>query len=263
MGTPPRITRDECDAVIARIHRRHSDIDDPRRSELGTDPRDGVSWVLQHGRGGGIPPDVAARDCNDAMILHAWCWWDERRRERALLRRGLALAVTATELGSALGIRSRQGVRDRLDRLDALLAHDRPDEQLARASRRAQHDRGGEQQWLDEHHVQIRAVLTALVAQTHRFLRGVSSAEAPRGTESAGSDTATAAGPGGEIADWLAEIIADLAVDEITAATMALAGLLSGALRAHPAARNLDPRHRLHATLLELEALRSALARGR
>lgn len=91
----------------------------------------------------------------------------------------------------------------------------------------------------------------------------MSSAEAPRGTESAGSDTATAAGPGGEIADWLAEIIADLAVDEITAATMALAGLLSGALRAHPAARNLDPRHRLHATLLELEALRSALARGR
>ncbi|WP_226367317.1 hypothetical protein [Pseudonocardia sp. ICBG162] len=263
MGTPPRITRDECDAVIARIHRRHSDIDDPRRSELGTEPRDVVSWVLQHGHEGGIPPDVAARDCNDALILHAWCWWDERRRERALLRRGLALAVTATELGSALGIRSRQGVRDRLDRLDALLVHDRPDEQLARASRRAQYDRGAQQRWLHDHHVQARAVLTALVAQTHRFLRGLGSAEAPAGTEPGDSDTATAAGPGDEIADWLAEIIADLAVDEITAATMALAGLLSGALRAHPAARNLDPRHRLHATLLELEALRSALARGR
>lgn len=263
MGTPPRITRDECEAVIARIHRRHSDIDDPRRSGLGTDPRDVVSWVLARGREGGIPPDIAARDCNDALILHAWCWWDERRRERALLRRGLALAVTATELGSALGIRSRQGVRDRLDRLDALLTHDRPDEQLARASRRAQHARGGQQQWLHDHHDQARAVLTALVAQTHRFLRGLASAGTPAGAESAGSDTAADRDSGDEIADWLAEIVADLSVDEITAATMALAGLLSGALRAHPAARDLDPRHRLHATLLELETLRSALAGGR
>lgn len=44
---------------------------------------------------------------------------------------------------------------------------------------------------------------------------------------------------------------------------MALAGLLFGALRAPAAARNLDPRHRLHATLFELETLRSALAGGR
>jgi hypothetical protein len=135
VATPPHVTRTELDAAITRVLWRHRHIDDPHRAGLGTEPRDVLEQLT---RGSvALPRWVVAADTLDGLVLSVWLWWEDRRRERALLRRGLHLGLTLGELGTPLGISSPQGLRDRLDRLDALLAFDRPDEKLTRAARAA------------------------------------------------------------------------------------------------------------------------------
>ncbi|WP_145984133.1 MULTISPECIES: hypothetical protein [unclassified Pseudonocardia] len=267
MATPPRITDVERDAAITRITDRHTRIDDPRRSELGTDPRDVISWVLDRGTAG-VPTAVSAADHQDAVLLSTWCWWEERRRERRLLRQGQQLGLSAAELGAPLGIRSRQGLRDRLDRLDALLAHDRPDEQLTRDARRTRRTRDPQQLWIDRHHDHVRAVLAALIAQAARFLETIATTEPDEPLDGGGvrengdtadelDETAT------DIDDWLTELRADYEQDHLTPATVAVAGLLVAEIRGHPSALALPPRHRLPITLRVVDDLRSAFTTTR
>lgn len=256
MATPPRITDAERDAAITRIVERHDRIDDPRRSELGSDPRDVVTFVLNRGPAG-VPRWVQAADHHDAVVLSSWCWWEERRRERRLLRQGITLGLSATELGAPLGIRSRQGVRDRLDRLDALLTSDRPDEQLGREARRAARQRDAGQNWLDQHRSEVRPVLLALVGQARWLLAVAEGAE----QTTPGGDSAPAGAD--DIRDWAEELGIDCEDDLLTPATLALAGLLAAELRAHPSTMALDHRHRLRTVLTQVEGLRASLASAR
>jgi hypothetical protein len=161
-GYAPKISAVERDAAIARIDRRHARIDDPRRSELGTDPREVLAFVLNRGPVG-VPRWVAAADHTDALVLWTWCWWEDRRTERRLLRQGLAAGLSLSDLGAPLGITSRQGVRDRLDRLSGLLEYDRPDEQITRDARRQNRARDARQRWIEDHRDEVRAVLLALL----------------------------------------------------------------------------------------------------
>ncbi|MBN9739187.1 hypothetical protein PP1_029785 [Pseudonocardia sp. P1] len=272
MATPPRITDVERDAAITRISDRHSRIDDPRRSELGTDPRDVISWVLDRGTAG-VPTAVSAADHHDAVVLNTWCWWEERRRERRLLRQGLQLGLSAGELGAPLGIRSRQGLRDRLDRLDALLVHDRPDEQLTRDARRARRTRDPQQVWIDRHRSTIRAALAGLIAQAERFHRSIGDPDAGQEHDDLRpptEDHETARSveavdefddeSASDIEDWLVELRVDYEQDELTPATLAVAGLLGAEIRSHPRALELHRRHRLHDALAAIDELRAAFA---
>lgn len=249
MATPPRITEIERDAAVERIAARHRRIDDPRSSELGTEPRDVISFVLDRGPAG-VPRWVAALDHHDALVLSTWCWWEERRRERRLLRQGLHLGLTAGELGAPLGMSSRQGLRDRLDRLDALLSHDRPDEQLSRAARRAGREHDARQYWIDLHRAYVSSVLAALIAQTRRVLGAPADGAGP-----AGEDDLAAADESAR--EWLDELAGDYEDAALTPATLAVAGLLAAELRAHPRVLGLAPRHRVHAALASVEALRT------
>jgi hypothetical protein len=244
VSTPPRITAAERDAAIARIGRRHDRIDDPRRSELGTEPRDVIAFVL--GRGpAGVPRWVAAADHLDAVVLTTWCWWEDRRTERRLLRQALMVGISLSDLGAPLGIRTRQGMRDRLDRLAALLTYDRPDEQLTRIARRDLGHRDRRQDWIDAHRDQIRAVLLALHAQTSRVL-GPMSGDGDPDEES--------------VRGWLDELDADYRDDAISPATLAVAALAAGELRDHIAVQALDERHPLLAVLREIALLRAQIA---
>ncbi|ANY10526.1 hypothetical protein [Pseudonocardia sp. HH130630-07] len=272
MATPPRITDAERDAAIARIVARHAQIDDPRRGQLSDDAREVVSWVL--GRGPvGVPRWVQAADHHDALILHTWCWWDDRRRERRLLRQGRSLGLTAAELGAPLGIGTRQGAQDRMDRLDALLAHDRPDEQLTRAARRAGRDRDQGQVWIAEHQEQIRAVLGDLLVQTRRVLaHELAEHQAPDDDRYEDDDADQVDGGAGEqwedsevadIADWSAELAADLDTGELSAASVAVAGLLTAEVRTHPRVLALDRESHADpvlAAMRRVDELRSALS---
>jgi hypothetical protein len=244
VSTPPRITAVERDAAIARIDRRHARIDDPRRSELGTEPREVIRFVLDRGPAG-VPRWIAAADHLDAVVLSTWCWWEDRRTERRLLRQAVMLGTSLSELGAPLGIRTRQGLRDRLDRLEALLTYDRPDEQLTRIARRDLGHRDRRQDWIDAHRDQIRAVLLALSAQTSRVL-------GPKSGDG-GPDEDSVRG-------WLDELDADYRDDAISLATLAVAGLAAGELRDLTAVQALDQRHPLLAVLREIALLRAQIA---
>jgi hypothetical protein len=248
----------ERDAAVARIDRRHARIDDPRRSELGTDARDVIDFVLNRGAAG-VPRWVAAADHADALVLATWCWWEDRRIERRLLRQGHKLGLSLAELGAPLGIRTRQGVRDRIDRLSALLEHDRPDEQLIRAGRRAAHTRDARQGWIDAHRDEVQTALAAFLTQARRFATSDAStaAEAGEAADVVGEEaTNTTAG------EWLDELAADYDQDALTPATLAIAGLAAAELRTLQTVRELNPRDRLHGTLREIDLLRARCSGG-
>jgi hypothetical protein len=120
MATYPPVTDAERDAAIARIARRHRLREDTRWSEAGSEARDVLAYLRRrHVR---LPYALAADDVWDELVLSAWVYWDERRRERELLHRARRYGLSLSELGHFLGIGTRQGTRDYLDRLDALLA---------------------------------------------------------------------------------------------------------------------------------------------
>lgn len=219
---------------------------------MGTDPRDVLDYLAARGVAG-IPRWVAAADTADALVLHTWCWWDDRRREHRLLRSGRSLGLSLAELGAPLGITTRRGTQDRIDRLDALLRYDRPDEQLSRTARREAKARDARQVWIDDHRNDVGAVLAGFLAQARRFLDHV----APHELEAAGDDP-----PSAGAGEWLDELAADYTGDAITPATLAVAGLAAAELRTTPAVLALDPRHRLHTALREVDALRARLAAG-
>ncbi|GEL26461.1 hypothetical protein PSU4_54150 [Pseudonocardia sulfidoxydans NBRC 16205] len=257
MATPPKVSAAERDAAVTRIDRRHARIDDPRRSELGTDPRDVLEFVLNRGLVG-VPRWVTAADHADALLLWTWLWWEDCRTERRLLRQGLAAGLSLATVGAPLGITTRQGTQDRLDRLNGLLRHDRPDEQLTRTARRELRARDGRQIWIDAHRAEVRTVLLALLIQAHRVLGSGESSNADAYSADSGPDGRThEPHPARE---WLDEVDADYADDTLTPATFAAAGLAAAELRTSNPVLELDPHHRVHGALRALDALRSRMA---
>jgi hypothetical protein len=256
VSTPPRITDIELSAAVERIARRHDRIDDSRRSAMGTAARDVLDYLAARGPAG-IPRWVAAADTADALILSTWCWWDDRRREHRLLRNGRHLGLSLSELGAPLGITTRRGTQDRIDRLDALLRYDRPDEQLTRAARRERRDSDARQVWIDAHRDEIRAVLAGFLAQARRFAAAVAPEEHAGGPDDDPGDVDLPSAGAGE---WLDELAADYDADDLTSATLAVAGLAAAELRTAPAVLELDAKHRLHTALREVEILRARLA---
>ncbi|MEK6443909.1 hypothetical protein [Pseudonocardia sp. T1-2H] len=256
MSTPPRITDIELSAAVERIARRHDRIDDSRRSAMGTAPRDVLDYLAARSPAG-IPRWVAAADTADALILSTWCWWDDRRREHRLLRNGRHLGLSLSELGAPLGITTRRGTQDRIDRLDALLRYDRPDEQLTRDGRRDARNRDARQDWIDAHRDEIRAVLAGFLAQARRFADAVAPEEHAGGPDDDPDDADLPSAGAGE---WLDELTADYDADDLTPATLAVAGLAAAELRTAPAVLELDAKHRLHTALREVEILRARLA---
>lgn len=267
MATPPHSSQTEVDAAVGRILRRHERIDDPRRSGLGTEPRDLLDHLTRHSIG--LPRWVAAADTQDALVLHTWLWWEDRRRERALLRRGLRrglhLGLTLGELGGPLGIGTRQGLRDRLDRLDALLAFDRPDEKLSRTSRRDATAQDRRQRWIETNRDRVCTCLTTLLVQVERL-----PAAAANGADDAISAAAGAAGSASSLdaeeatdtESWLEELRADVEDDELTPATLSMLGLALPPLRIAARQAGLDPAHLLMRTLREADQLRADFARA-
>jgi hypothetical protein len=111
------VTSLERDAALDRITRRHQD--DYRWSEAGTEARDVLSYLRR--RHVTLPWSIAAHDVWDELVLSSWVYWDERRRERELLARARTYGLSLSEIGRFIGIGTRQGMRDYLDRLEALL----------------------------------------------------------------------------------------------------------------------------------------------
>jgi hypothetical protein len=243
-----RVTRTEVASALQRIHWRHAKVEHHRRSGLSDDPAGVLEHLTRHSAT--LPQWVIAADTLDALVLSGWLWWEDRRRERSLLRRGLHAGLTHRELGTPLGIATRQGLRDRLDRLDALLTHDHPDEKLTRGARHeaAQHD--VRSRWVAEHEPWIRSVLESLFQEIARLPR-LLSAPAARTSDSGGRELAAEAG------EWLAELRTDLEAGRFSPATLSVLGLALGPLRILIHDQELDPAHGLWRAIRAADHLRA------
>ena len=172
MTTPPKVTQAEVDRSIALISKRRLTCGD-RHIELLPDDAYGVLRYLERHSGPDIARPVRQVEALDVLRLTNWLWWEQRRLELWGLKQGLALNQYLSTLGAQLGIRSRQGTRDRIDRLEALLRFDRPDEQLIREMRRldlldgvAQEVEGG---WIEEHADELRELTARLLDAADRY----------------------------------------------------------------------------------------------
>lgn len=246
MGTRPKVDQIELARAIARIAARRRKIDDPHRELLpdaaDSDPREILDYLRKHSSHPAIPSWVLQADICDALILNNWLWWQDRARELYFLKAGRRRGLFLSQLGAAVGV-GKQGVIDRIDRLEALLDGHSPNEKLMRDLRRDQREKAQrlpiEQAWIDANRSELVAVINALVAQAARF----------------------------ELADehreWIEEIEVDAADNDLTPATMVRLALACDELRTAPPilALNASTRpHGVHAALVRADMLRSDFA---
>nr|QGW61241.1 hypothetical protein ICEMyc226_00209 [Mycolicibacterium sp.] len=226
------------------IASRRAKVDDRNRDRLPDSPRSDPREVLdylQRFSGRDIPRWVLQADVCDALTLNNWLWWEDRRRELHFLKAGRDRGLFLSQLGAQVGT-GKQGVLDRIDRLEALLRYDRPDEKLTRAARlaeRAARDRRPtEETWLAAHHDELLAVVGGLVREADRF----------------------------ELLDeereWLDELAVDAECEDFTPASMVILGLATAELRTAKAVLALDSSrpYAVHGLLGRAERLRSAFA---
>jgi hypothetical protein len=237
----PKVHRSELERAIARVAARRAKVDDPNREGLPdsphADPREVLDYLRKYS-GPEIPRWVLCADVCDALTLNNWLWWEDRRRELHFLNAGRSHGMFLAQLGAQVGV-GKQGVVDRIDRLEALLRYDRPDEKITRAARRARRQARerwpAEQAWLDAHREELIAVITGLVNQADRYRIGA------------------------EDREWLDELAIDVREGDLTPATMVILGLATAELRTAPAVLALDGTrpHTVHTVLAHADHLRS------
>lgn len=243
MTTRPKVTDQELARTIERIAARRVKVDDPDRhllpdSPAHSDPREIVDYLARHAR---VPRWVAQADVSDALTLNNWLWWQDRRRERHWLRAGLTHGLFLSQLGAQVGV-GKQGVRDRLDRLEALLQFDRPDEQLTRSARRAEKEAAAahatEQAWITAHTAELTAVVTGLLAAADRYQLG------------------------DEEREWLDELATDAREDRFSPGSLTMLNLAVAELRTAPTILALEATrpHAVHHWLTRADQLRTDFA---
>jgi hypothetical protein len=242
VATRPKVHRRELGSAIDRIARRRAKVDDRCREKLpdspDSDPREVLDYLRKYS-GPAIPLWVLQADVCDALTLNNWLWWEDRRRELHFLKAGRDRGLFLAQLGAQVGV-GKQGVIDRIDRLEALLRYDRPDEKISRASRQAARERSeripGEQAWLSRRRDDVAVVIADLAAQADRF----------------------------DVQDreWIEELEIDRREDDFTAATMVILGLAIAELRTAPAVLSLDSTrpYAVHTVLARADQLRGQFA---
>jgi hypothetical protein len=203
-----------------------------------SDPREVLDYLRKYS-GHDIPRWVLQADVCDALTLNNWLWWEDRRRELYFLKAGRDRGLFLSQIGAQVGV-GKQGLLDRIDRLEALLRYDRPDEKIARAARQSERERlarmPSEEAWLTTRRDELMTVITGFVQQADRF--GIDERE------------------------WVDELEIDGRDDDFTSSTMVILGLAAAELRTAPAILELDSTrpYAVHALLARADALRSQFA---
>jgi hypothetical protein len=222
--------------AIVMIARRRAKVDD-RHGDLCPIQRTPIRvkcWII-------CGNSFLQAEVSDALTLNNWLWWEDRRRELFFLKAGRARGMFLSQLGAQVGV-GKQGLLDRVDRLEALLRFDRPDEKLSRAARQAaraaDHRRLAETRWIDEHRAELSRVIEDLVHQADCY-RIVD-----------------------EDREWIDELRVDARDAALVPTTMVLLGLAAAELRTWKAVVALDGSrpHGVHAVLTDADKLGSAFA---
>jgi hypothetical protein len=287
VATYPPIGDLERDAAVGRIAARHARYDDSRWSEAGTEARDVLNYLAR--RRAELPFALTAHDVWDELVLSAWVYWDERGRERELLHSALRRGLSLSEVGRYLGIGSRQGTRDYLDRLDALLAdlhraRSRPrgpatgdgradplavwadstreqrgaDVHATRAQRAAGRQRPTRMGWLEAHRGWLGAVLADLFAQLARLGISAEVLDEPVADLDEDDSEGELAEPG--LVDYLSWLEQDHRSGVYTPGTIASLGLVLGELRNHPVVLAQAGNHGVKRVIGNVDQLRADFA---
>ncbi len=237
MATPPRIGTEELAATMRLIVKRRVKVDDPHAEQLPdpdqADPRDLLEYLHRYP----APRDakwVREADIADALTLHVWLWWEDQRRLLRTLRAGRHAGLFLTQMGAPLGIRTRAGTRDLIDRLEALLAYDRPDEKIGREARRADRNRDARSAFVRANRDELHTLTADLMAAADRF--------------------------GVDDRDWLDELKADADADQFSPASLAVLNLAAAEVRTSPGVLELDSTHNVHRVLRRADDLRRRFA---
>jgi hypothetical protein len=197
-------------------------------------------------------------------------WWDDRRRERTLLRRGLRLGLSLAELGSPLGISTPQGLRDRLDRLDALFAFHNPDEKLSRETRQVANAKDPRQHWINANEQRVREAITALLAQLERVEELDHAGSSPATTSSLDNIDSGRQAPvdrdldddADEPEEWIDELRVEAASETLSPATLSLIGLALPAFQQSAGKAALATSHGLNRAIKQAHRLRADYTRS-
>lgn len=173
MSTPPKITKDELISHLGMITKRRWKVEDPHVSELPAvdnlaDSHTVLDFLDYLRRYPARTPGYRHADITNALQLNVWLWWEDRRRELAWLKAGRSAGMFLAQLGDPLGI-GKRGVIDRIDRLEALLKFDRPDETFGRDARRKAAYEDIEVAWVQDHREVLHAVIADLLAEANRW----------------------------------------------------------------------------------------------
>jgi hypothetical protein len=244
MATRPKVHQKELQRAVVMIAKRRAKVDDPDRESLpdspASDPREVLDYLRRHS-GPGIPRWVLQADVCDALTLNNWLWWEDRRRELHFLKAGRDRGLFLAQLGAQVGV-GKQGVLDRIDRLEALLRYDRPDEKIMRTARssdrEARQRRPVEIAWLQAHHDELLALISGLVGQADHYRLDEQDRE------------------------WVDQLEIDARDDDLRPATMVILGLAVAELRTARAILALDNArpYTVHALLTRADKLRSQFA---
>lgn len=244
MAARPMVHRVEVVRAITTIAKRRTKVDDRHRDRLpdseDSDPREVLDYLLKYSAPP-IPLWVLQADVCDALTLNNWLWWEDRRRELHFLKAGRERGLFLSQLGAQVGV-GKQGVIDRIDRLEALLRYDRPDEKLSRAARQAarmaQERRPAQIRWIEEHRCTLMGLAAAIVAHAEHY-------QLPD-----------------EDREWIDELAVDAGDAAWTPATMAVLSLAAAELHTAPAIVGLHSRrpHAVHVVLQKVDELRSRFA---
>lgn len=244
MAIRPKVHRSEITRAITAIAKRRAKVDDRNREHLpdspDSDPREVLAYLRRYS-GPDIPRWVLQADVCDMLTLNNWLWWEVERNELQILNIGRRRGLFLTQLGAQIGVK-KQGVLDRIGRLEALFRYDRPDEKISRAARRSEREArercSVEAAWLDTHREKVLAVITGLVAQADRYELDDDERE------------------------WVDELARDGRDETLSRATMVILGLAASELRTAPAVLALDSSrpHTVYTLLARADVLRSQFA---
>lgn len=227
------------------IAHRRTKVDDRHREKLpdapDSDPREVLDYLCRYS-GSDIPRWVLQADVSDALTLNNWLWWEDRRRELHFLKAGKDRGLFLSQIGAQVGV-GKQGVQDRIDRLEAMLSFDRPDEKISRTARRsareARQRHATETAWLATHREELLKVIDGIITQADRYELD------------------------GEERDWIDELAADGHEEGgLSPATMIILGLAAAELRTSGAVLALDGTrpYLVHTVLARAERLRGEFA---
>lgn len=165
MATPPPVTAEQAAAAISRIAARRSAIDDPNAWRLSEDPVEVLRYLRMYSTN--IPRDVAEADVLDGLVLRMRLWWIGAEAEHWLLERARRVGISPRRLMPLLGVRTRQGLHDRLRLARSKLERLTGLPVTAPPSQRDRDEDTLELRWLADHREEIRAISAAALEYRH------------------------------------------------------------------------------------------------